>query len=274
MNNFITPTKEDLKRAAKYEFRQNQEAARKERIFNPRRRLIGIDKQALDDQVEERKQQLQDEQNEKMAYDQYFNHECEKLNKKLYELSLERVRMKREIDEFRRKHQRFEQSRDFDLNDPNYLLKTPPDQGQTFLGEDPISLQRHRLQLAQQKSWLEQQMYEQNEIKKDMDDAKRAFDDALNKRDVRLREIDQEEKNLRRQMQKNTAQYNLQMAREQKAKRIQQKKEDDEDNLADIVNHMTSDILTENRDAGLEASQFGPHRAVGTMFRGMRFLFL
>lgn len=46
----------DYKEAAAIERRRNQEAQRKSRIFNAKTRIIGIDKQALDVQVEDRKQ--------------------------------------------------------------------------------------------------------------------------------------------------------------------------------------------------------------------------
>lgn len=269
MDIFVSAAKEDLKTAAKRDFRQKQEAARKQRIFNPRIRIIGVDKQALDSQVEEKQKRLQCEREEQRNFEQIYEYQCKQLNDQLIALSKERIRIQKEINEFRCQNQRKEQSRDYDLVDPNYLRKLSPNQSQRFLGEDPTSLQRQRLQRAQQKSWLQQQILEQDRAKKDINEAERTFEAEVLARDARLVEIDQEERNLRRQMQMNDAQYNLQMAREQRAKQTQLKKEDNEDNLAEIINNLTSDILTENRDRATFASQFGPNRAIGTMYRGM-----
>jgi len=47
----------DLKEAAAIERRRNQEEQRKARIFNSKTRLIGVDEQALQQQVKDRRQQ-------------------------------------------------------------------------------------------------------------------------------------------------------------------------------------------------------------------------
>ena len=46
----------DYKEAAAIERRRNQEEQRKSRIFNARTRLIGVDAQAIEAQVKDRKQ--------------------------------------------------------------------------------------------------------------------------------------------------------------------------------------------------------------------------
>jgi len=47
----------DLKEAAAIERRRNQEEQRKARIFNSKTRMIGVDEQALKQQVKDRQQQ-------------------------------------------------------------------------------------------------------------------------------------------------------------------------------------------------------------------------
>jgi len=47
----------DLKEAAAIERRRNQEEQRKARIFNSKTRTIGVDEQALQQQIKDRKQQ-------------------------------------------------------------------------------------------------------------------------------------------------------------------------------------------------------------------------
>lgn len=50
-------------------------------------------------------------------------------------------------------------------------------------------------------------------------------------------------------------------------KKIQQKKQDQEDNLAEISNLLRGDLLSENPQQA--ASSFGPHRVVPNRWKGM-----
>ena len=62
----------DYKEAAAIERRRNQESQRKSRIFNAKTRIIGIDKQALDVQVADRKQMELMEKNRDEAFRKYI----------------------------------------------------------------------------------------------------------------------------------------------------------------------------------------------------------
>ena len=58
----------DYKEAAAIERRRNMEEQRKSRIFNAKTRIIGIDLQAVDQQVKDRKQMQQLENRRERAY--------------------------------------------------------------------------------------------------------------------------------------------------------------------------------------------------------------
>lgn len=94
------------------------------------------------------------------------------------------------------------------------------------------------------------------------------MDAAIKAHDDRIRQIDDAEQQLRRQIKQNTVEFNVQMAREQQAKREQRKREDDEDDMAQIINMLTSDMLTENKALG-KTSNFGPGRKVISQYRGL-----
>ncbi|XP_031626303.1 RIB43A-like with coiled-coils protein 2 [Contarinia nasturtii] len=269
MESLMVPTKDDLKSIQKREFRQRQEQARKQRIFNPRIRLIGIDKVALDQSVEEKQNQRIARYKEELCYALEQNRQTEILNAQLDELADVKFQTQCELNEFRTHFQRKDQSRDYDLNDPEGLRKMSPLDDVDWLGEDPDNLHRIKLQREQQKSWLQQQIEEKNRTKKDMTEAKMAIEfDALHK-DEQLKATAQMERQQRQQLQAETARYNLALARDQQAKRMEKKRKENEDNLAEIMNNLTSEMLMESKDAGISSSLFGGRRVNTTMYRGM-----
>lgn len=275
-----TVTKKDLQEASKIACRRNFEEERKQRIFNPRIRLIGVDRNALDEQVDEKTLRKQQENELHHNYDKELERRNIKLNDQLNDLANERFQLQCEINEFRNQYQRKEHSREFDLNDPNYVRNSLPARisdtdsrlslsgAQIFMGEDLVSIERKRQQQLQQKAWIKQQIQEREQARVDFEKANRLLEAAMNRRDARIKEIDDADRQLRRQIKHNTAQYNIAMAREQQAKRMQKKQEDEEDNLAEIINNITSDMLTEDKDTGA-TSQFGVGRKNVAQYRGM-----
>lgn len=273
-------TKKDLKEAACIEFRRKNEEERKRRIFNPRTRLIGVDLEALDKQVVEKESQRQHEANIQRQYDNELDARNHQLSLQLQALAAERHKLQCEINGFRANFQRREQTREFDLNDPQYLRNglsgRDPITGApvrfahslTFAGEDEHYEERHRQQKEQQRAWLRQQMAEKNRMKSDMEKANQALNAAIKANDERIRQIDEQEQKLRREFKQNTVQFNHQLSREQQAARDQRKREDDEDDMAQIINMMTSDMLTENKSVG-RTSNWGPGRLVVSQYRGL-----
>lgn len=269
MDSLLAPTKDDLKSVLKREFRQRQEQARRPRIFNPRIRLIGVDKAALDQHVYEKEHQRLSKLKEELCYALEQDRQTEVLNDELNKLAEEKFQAQCELNEFRSNCQRKEQARDFDLNDPEYLRKMSPLDGVDWLGEDPDISHRLKLQREQQKSWLQQQIYEKNQMRRNMTEVQKAIEmDALCK-DEELKQTDQMERRQRQRLQADTARYNLALAREQRVKRMQNKQQEEQDNLAEIMNNISSDMLTESKDASISSSLFGGSRINPTMYRGM-----
>ena len=62
----------DLKEAAAIERRRAQEEQRKARIFNSKTRVIGVDEQALQQQVKDRKQQDERERRRHEAFGNFL----------------------------------------------------------------------------------------------------------------------------------------------------------------------------------------------------------
>jgi len=61
----------DLKEAAAIERRRAQEEQRKTRIFNSKTRIIGVDEQALQQQIKDRKQQEERERRRHEAFGKF-----------------------------------------------------------------------------------------------------------------------------------------------------------------------------------------------------------
>lgn len=262
-------TKDDLKLLAKRELRQKQESQRKERIFNPRTRIIGIDKRALDDDVKAKKQRELDARNEDLGYAKALQDQCDVINSQLKDLKIERTHLESEMNEFRLRFQQKNQTRDFDLNDPECLKKASPFDGLDWLGEDSMYSHRKYLQKRQLKSWLLQQIDEQNQIKENTTKADNEMEQMTSTHGQRLNEIDETENRLRHEIQRKTALYNMELARQKENKAKQLKRQCENDNLAEIMNHLSSDMLLETKEIAITSNLLGHNRICVDMYRGM-----
>lgn len=269
MDKLLTPSKEDLKLIMKREYRQRQEEARRDRIFNPRQRIIGIDKTALDQHVNIKQHERLMKQKEELCYVLEQERQTKELNRKLNGLAEEKAKKERELNEFRSNYQCKNQSRDYDLNDPLRLQKMSPAVGLDWLGEDPCNSDRIKMQREQQKSWLQQQIHEKYLIEQDKTKADRLNEMRSMFEDQKLQNNVEMERKKRQQYQIDTANYNFALAQTQKAKNKEKKKHDDEDNMAEIMNNLASDMLNESKDTGVASSIFGGKRLIPTMYRGM-----
>lgn len=145
--------------------------------------------------------------------------------------------------------------------------------------------ERKRAQQNQQRAWLQQQMLERKQAENDRRKADKTLQMAVEARDRRALELDAAERQSRRQIQSSAARFNINLvslmkvllllynsyskiqAATQENKKISQKREEDEDNLAEIYNNLTSDMLTENRNCA--DSNFGVRRKNVANYRGM-----
>ncbi|KAF4795035.1 RIB43A-like with coiled-coils protein 2 [Turdus rufiventris] len=222
----------ELEEAAALERRRRRELMRRERIFNARTRTIGIDKDALDAQVKERKIQ---EAAEKAEHER-FAHDMKK-NDKLMCLLEERQKnetkdLNRALVEFQKNFQKPETRREFDLNDPQALKKDRPARVsdddprctisgmQKFMGEDLNYDQRMKFQKEQLREWSLQQ---QKDCKNALADQKLA-DDLYDKfrveLDRKIMEEQRKEEESRRAVCTATKNFNrIQRAREQERQR-------------------------------------------------------
>ncbi|KYM99597.1 PREDICTED: RIB43A-like with coiled-coils protein 2 [Cyphomyrmex costatus] len=274
-------TPEDLKLAASIERKRQTEEARKLRIFNPRIRKIGIDKEFLDKQVEEKKQQREWEQAKECQLDEAFIRSSEHAAYLERRQEEERRRINKEIDSFRRVHQRAENRRDYDLYDPEALKKSLParvdDNGddpnlgaasaQKFEGEDRNLPERLKAQKEQMRWWIQRQKEEREAAEKARRDAEDAYQEVVLSRDKRAATLARMEEECRRRLNEATAIFNRALAEEQQHRRHCEAVQDEEDKKAEIYNHVTGDFLTEAREQA--ESTRGPHKPLTDRYKGM-----
>ncbi|XP_038604118.1 RIB43A-like with coiled-coils protein 1 [Tachyglossus aculeatus] len=269
----------ERKEAAAIEARRNQEKQRQSRIFNVRNRVIGVDVEALNGQVDERKRREAAERAREEAFDAE-RVQCDLVAQMLEREQAERARrLARGIQEFREREQQPESRREFDLNDPAGLQKALPARVgdddprcgpaslQLFAGEALSGPAQQRLQREQNRKDLVRQRAERQRAEAEgkyaavLDDKKRI---ELDLRAAHLAEL---EEACRRAKDLAVANFNRAQAAETAEQRRLARQQEDDDNLAEIYNHLTGDLLTENPQAA--RSELAPHRVVPDRWKGM-----
>jgi hypothetical protein len=152
--------------------RRQTDLERRARIFDAKRRMIGVDKEALDAQVAEKNAQKE----QKRQMDRMANHGMKEIDRQLKLIESEKQRQRREHEVSCKEQSlqtlNFESRREYDLNDPKHLRKgvparvgdaderCGPSSMQRFSGEDLMKEERVRQQRAAMVSTIEQQKFE------------------------------------------------------------------------------------------------------------------
>ncbi|XP_017003883.1 RIB43A-like with coiled-coils protein 2 [Drosophila takahashii] len=272
-------TKQDLDEAMKLQKREQYEDERKRRIFNAKQRLYGLDLDTLDRQILEKKKQ----QTAQLECDKKFE-EQEQLQKRLISAQEKELEKKQrvvdsDLNYYRCRYQRKEQRREFDLNDPNFLKKARPTRvaddditlgvssAQIFQGEDLYNFDRKLRQREQQRAWLDQQVQERKKAEDARKQADNLLMDNVGCRDKHLQEMAKSDHQMRNQVIQRVRQFNINMAKQKQLDREREKREKYEDDMAEIYNMLSSDMLTENPDVA--QSRTDPNKKIAFMYRGM-----
>ncbi|XP_077185846.1 RIB43A-like with coiled-coils protein 1 [Paroedura picta] len=269
----------DPAEVAAIEARRNREKERQCRIFNARYRTMGVDVEGLKKQVEERKLREEAEKRRDEAFDadrvQY-----DKIAQMLEEEEQERKRrLNQELEEFRQHKQQPSTRREWDIHDPAAQRKGQPARVsdddprcgpaslQRFAGENLNGVARQKLLKEKNRQDLEEQRREREKALADRRYADILEDKKRIELDLWALELARLEDECRRAKAMAIADFNRAQAAEVADKqRLAQRREQD-DNEAEIHNHLTGDILTENPDVA--KSRVGPHRMVPYRWKGM-----
>lgn len=269
----------EKKEAAAIKRRQTNEEERKERIFDARTRIIGVDRDGLETQVTERKQAEAVD----AARNQAYNNDMIR-NDKLAVLLQERQdkdtrQLQQQLNNFRFQYQTPDSRREWDLNNPEFLKIQSPiresdtdthlgiSSAQIFEGEDLSGKQRLTAQQKQRADWAAAQREERNRAEQLVKYSDYLYEMKQNQLDAKAMELQAKETEARRAVDRATKDFNQRQAEERKQRETDEKDAELQDNLCEMKNNVFGDLLTENPDVARSA--FGSHRVITDRWKGM-----
>lgn len=230
---------------------------RKSTILDPRKRKLGLDLNAIQQQIEEKKQREAREKAREDAFDHFTLEQQKLLLQRQEQERLARKQMAQEDDRVRMSQQRGEQSREFDIwrkdyklidhpmrqgdNDPNLGISA----GQIFQGEDLQKNERLRQQALQREEWNKEQMREKQ--------ARMRQEEANNLRNQlieletqkRLVQLEQQTEAANSQIRQQIAHDNLAMLEEKKRKEREDHEHEQTMNDAQLRENANTRTITE-----------------------------
>lgn len=270
---------QDPKEAAAIEARKKREKERQTRFLNVRNRVIGVDINALNKQVEEKKLQKKKEQSKEAAFANnqvQYDMVAQMLDKKEAE---QRYRLAKQVQEFREQKQQLRNQREFDIWDPNRLKKEfparvgdndprcGPSSLQCFSGEDLNRATRLRMQKEQLRGDLQRQLQEHHQARAQEKYADMLHDQVRLAMDVQDIHMARLEESCHRAKMATLANANKAQAAEVAERQHHEHKLQQIANLWDIQNHVTSDLLTENTQVARHRTD--PNRVLTYCWKGM-----
>lgn len=259
--------------------RRRLDKERLERIKNPKVRTMGIDAQALAEQVAEKQAAKQKEIMRNLAYD----NERLLLDQQLAYLEQERLRAERQkcadLTNFRQSFQGVETSREYDLNDPHALKNAEPcrlgDDDpklsvsglQRFVGEDLSYGHRVKTQQLEQRMWNEEQIAAKKALKDSEGDLSKTYADRAMEIDSIKTHLEKTAQATRKAQNVAVAEYQLAQAAAKRERERADQIATLQDNIEEIQNNLAGDILTENPEVG--RSYIAPNRLRPDHYKGM-----
>ncbi|XP_021044277.1 RIB43A-like with coiled-coils protein 1 [Mus pahari] len=269
----------DPKEMAAIEARRNREKERQCRFFNVRNRVMGVDVEALNYQVEERKFRKAIERNKDMAYGTkhaQYGLVAQMLEKEEAERA---YRLSKRVQDFReQRQQQFKNGHEFDFWDPDQFreYQVPyyendayfgPASMQYFLGEDPERASHLRMQQEQMRYNLGKQLQEQQAAREEEVRAALLSDQLRLAANTRAAELARLEESCRAAMRIAMANANKAQAAKQALQQRREQRQQQEANLTEIKKQVTSDLLTENPQVAQRSN--APHRVLPYCWKGM-----
>lgn len=187
----------------------------------------------------------------------------------------DRRRVFQDLQEFRKECQKFEDRREFDLNDPKQAQyparlhtddpRCGPSSLQKFEGEDLNSWERRMAKARQKQAWLEAQMRENEQQRKEWKRVQDLWDTQQNEHAHRAMELANAEECARKLLTHELANFNLALAQEANEKKCLEKRAEEEADLAHQLNMYNSELLTETTET---THVNGAFRTTPTRFKG------
>ncbi|XP_005801475.1 RIB43A-like with coiled-coils protein 1 [Xiphophorus maculatus] len=256
------------------EARRSAERARKARFFNPRRRVIGLDLDALNQQVLENKFKRSCEKQRDRDFDNLKRYQDEVVLLQDSNEKEKRKALQKDLTQFWDSQQQMKISHDVEVKG-TYNLTVPetelgPSSMYVFQGEDREQKERVKEQMRQKEKDLQAQM----DDKKMRDKRAKHRETLLNKQlvnqDLMWAQQNALEEERRKAALVSLSNDNQALAEERALNLSEQRRKEAMDNLIDIWHTGTSDMLTESAEAA--ETQLGggrPPHVLPDKWRGM-----
>ncbi|VVC32245.1 RIB43A [Cinara cedri] len=281
MLNLGKPSPKDRAEIVKITKARLYDEERKKRIFNPTTRIIGIDKNALDKQVQEKKMLREQEQAKDQAFAHKILQDCTTSIKLDKENRTKQKEIELELLEFRKRYQTPETRREYDINDPLKCKKGQQNRigdddpritlssCQRFEGEDgPISKVIKAEQIEQQRVWLELQIREKRMAQEEDKNVDRLWQEAERTTVERAKAHELLENECKKKLIEANYRYNQSLAAEQKMNKNIIETENEEDKMVEVYNAITGDFLTENVERAFNSTK-GPGILTPSLYKGL-----
>lgn len=259
--------------------RRRMEEERKARIFDAKNRIMGIDRDALAQQVAEKERAKLMEKERDSIYDE----EAAKTAKHMTMLEVQYQRDKKAMDvacqEFRANCQQKELRKEWDLNDPHQLKNDLPARTsdedprcgpasiQKFHGEDLDEAMRTKHQQEQMRAWYEQQTRERHQREVAAKDMEQIHAARLLEVEAKKREMEDHENRTKLAMAAAVRDYNKALHEQRMFQEREMKVLEQEENLEELNNNLQSDFLNENPATCISAEN--PARVKKYHYKGM-----
>merc|ERR1711871_4426 len=257
--------------------RREAEEERKARLLDPKARTIGIDVDALNRQVEEKRQRQLEEQNKDVESDRQALLVAER--GMLLERQVELQRRQKSCDDaaYNHAYQRKQFRREYDLSNPDTLKNDIPvrigdddprlgvSSLQVLHGEDPDYARRTTLQKKQQREWCIAQIQEKDGAAQQQAQADRVF--AARQQEFLSRSIELDNIQQRQMKEKRLVadEFNHAMVVQKKEEDRQKLLQDAAEEIEELRCNLDSALLSELHPP----SALGPHRKRNDHYKGM-----
>jgi len=259
------------------ERRREAEEERKARLLDPKARMIGIDVDALNRQVEEKRRLATEEQEKDSEADRQALLVAER--GMLLERQVELQRRQRSCDDaaYNHAYQRKQFRREFDLSNPDVLKNDLPvrigdgdprlgvSSVQVLHGEDGDYGVRTTLQKKQQRDWCVAQMQEKDASRQQASQADRVF--AARQQEFLSRAVELDNIQQRQNTEKRLVadEFNHAMVVQKKEEERQKLLQDAAEEIEELRCNLDSALLSELHPP----SALGPHRKRNDHYKGM-----
>jgi hypothetical protein len=242
--------------------KRQMELTRRQQLLNAKHRVLGQDKDALDAQVAEKRQNDADDEEEKQQHSltsKYLDKVCQLQDEHMRK---EQHDMEKECREFSLTHLRKEQRKEFWLSDPETLRRERPLTIEEGLALPPASiaklnnkyeppevlLARKRQQQAELRAALEAQMRdnrgkEEDDLRHDAE-----YADEAKRNNLLRTHIEQTQTRTQREEELATVRFNAGLSKHNAGRKDQQKERQAEAEQAELDFQMASPMLSEETE--------------------------